>query len=108
MKAIKGLLVTSLSGFFVAVCAVSAPTPVFADTIASANWTTATSGNPGSASGTLAGGFTVAHSGQTSGLTTAPQLDARWQLHRGDHQVTLPPSTASVALEGDPLPPYRL
>jgi hypothetical protein len=100
---LKGLLVTSLSALFVAVCAVSAPTPVFADTIAWANWTTAASGNPGSASGTLAGGLTVAYSGQTSGLTTAPSWTPAGSF-TGGTIGNAPPSTVSVALEGGSTP----
>jgi hypothetical protein len=69
---LKGPLVTSLSALVFAVCAFSATTPVHADTIAWATWTTATAGNPGSASGTLAGGITVTYSGQTTVCQRTP------------------------------------
>jgi hypothetical protein len=78
--------------------AVSA-TAARADTIAWANWTTGTAGNPGSASGTLAGGLTVAYSGQTSGLTTTPSWTPAGTFSGGP-VGNAPPSTASVALEG--------
>jgi len=100
---LKGPLVMSLSALLVAVCAVSAPTPVYADTIAWANWTTGTAGNPGSASGTLAGGLTVTYSGQTSGLTTAPSWTPTSSF-TGGTIGNAPPSTASIALEGGTTP----
>ena len=100
---LKGPLVISLSALLVAVCAVSAPTPVYADTVAWANWTTGTSGNPGSASGTLAGGLTVAYSGQTIGLTTAPSWTPTSSF-TGGTVGNAPPSTASIALQGGTTP----
>jgi len=80
-------------------CAASATTPVYADDIAWANWTTGVAGNPGSASGTLAGGITVTYSGQTSGLTTAPSWTPA-STFSGGPVGNAPPSTASIALEG--------
>lgn len=100
---LKSPLVTSLSALLVAACAVSAPTPVYADTIAWANWTTGTAGNPGSASGTLAGGLTVAYSGQTIGLTTAPSWTPTSSF-TGGTVGNAPPSTASIALQGGTTP----
>lgn len=96
---LKGPLVLSLSALLVAVCAVSAPTPVYADTIAWANWTTATSGTPGSASGTLAGGLTVTYSGQTSGLTNVPSWTPASSF-TGGTVGNAPPHTPTIQLEG--------
>ena len=95
---LKGSLVLSLSALLVG--AVSAPA-AHADTIAWANWTTGTAGNPGSASGTLAGGLTVAYSGQTSGLTTVPTWTPT-STFSGGTVGNAPPSTASIMLEGTP------
>jgi hypothetical protein len=93
---LKGSLVLSLSVLLTgAVCAM----PVHADTIAWANWTTGTAGNPGSASGTLAGGITVTYSGQTTGLTTQPSWTPT-STFSGGPVGNAPPSTASVALQG--------
>lgn len=100
---LKSSLVMSLSALLVAVCAVSAPTPIYADTIAWANWTTGTAGNPGSASGTLAGGLTVTYSGQTIGLTTEPSWTPASSFSGGT-VGNAPPSTASVALQGGSTP----
>jgi hypothetical protein len=101
---IKGPLVTSLSALFVAVgAATAAAPPAHADTIAWANWTTGTAGNPGSASGTLAGGLTVAYSGQTSGLTTEPSWTPASSF-TGGPVSNAPPGTASIALEGGTTP----
>jgi hypothetical protein len=93
---LKGSLVLSLSVLFAgAVFAM----PAHADTIAWANWTTGTAGNPGSASGTLAGGLTVAYSGQTIGLTTVPTWTPT-STFSGGLVGNAPPSTASIALQG--------
>ena len=100
---LKSSLLTSLSAFLVAACAVSAPTAVYADTIAWANWTSGVSGNPGSASGTLAGGLTVSYSGQTSGLTTQPSWTPASSFSGGT-VGNAPPNTASIALEGGTTP----
>jgi hypothetical protein len=96
---LKGPLVTSLSALVFAVCAFSATTPVHADTIAWANWTTATAGNPGSASGTLAGGITVTYSGQTSGLTNVPSWTPASTFSGGDVDNN-PPHTPTIQLQG--------
>ena len=95
----KGSLVLSLSVLLVG--AVSAM-PAQADTIAWANWTTGTAGNPGSASGTLAGGLTVSYSGQTIGLTTVPTWTPT-STFSGGSVGNAPPSTASIALQGTPV-----
>jgi hypothetical protein len=93
---LKGPLVLSLS---VLLAGAVSGTPAHADTIAWANWTTGTAGNPGSASGTLAGGLTVTYSGQTSGLTTEPVWTPTTTFSGGP-VGNAPPNTASVALEG--------
>jgi hypothetical protein len=100
---LKGPLVTSLSALLVAVGAVTATPFAHADTIAWANWTTGTAGNPGSATGTLAGGLTVAYSGQTSGLTTAPSWTPASSF-TGGTVGNAPPNTASIALQGGTTP----
>ena len=93
---LKGSLVLSLSALLVGAVSV---TPVHADTIAWTNWTLGTAGNPGSASGTIAGGVTVTYSGQTSGLTTTPSWTPT-STFSGGTVGNAPPSTASIALEG--------
>jgi hypothetical protein len=95
---LKGPLVLSLS---VLLAGAVFAMPAHADTIAWANWTTGTAGNPGSASGTLAGGLTVTYAGQTSGLTTAP-IWTPTSTFSGGPVGNTPPSTASIALEGTP------
>jgi hypothetical protein len=96
---LKGPLVLSLSVLLAGAVSVTA---AHADTIAWANWTTGTAGNPGSATGTLAGGLTVTYSGQTSGLTTAPSWTPTTTFSGGS-VGNAPPSTASIALEGTPV-----
>jgi len=96
---LKSPLVMSLSALLISFGAVSATTPAHADTIAWANWTTGTAGNPGSASGTLAGGLTVSYSGQTSGLTTEPSWTPAGSFSGGT-VGNAPPNAASVGLEG--------
>ena len=93
---LKGSLVLSLS---VLLAGAVFTTPTHADTIAWANWTTGTAGNPGSASGTLTGGLTVTYSGQTSGLTTVPSWTPT-STFSGGTVGNAPPSTASIQLEG--------
>jgi PEP-CTERM motif len=96
---LKGTLVMSLPALFLTLCAVSATPTAHADTIAWATWNSATAGNPGSASGTLAGGITVTYSGQTSGLTTVPSWTPATTFSGGDVSNN-PPDAASVQLEG--------
>jgi hypothetical protein len=52
-----------------AVCAVFLTIPAQADTIGWTDWSSASAGSPGSATGTI-GSLTVSYSGQTSGLLT--------------------------------------
>lgn len=93
---LKRSLVLSLSVLIAGAVSVTA---AHADTVAWANWTSGTAGNPGSASGTLAGGITVAYSGQTSGLTTVPSWTPT-STFSGGSVGNAPPSTASIRLEG--------
>jgi hypothetical protein len=105
---LKGLLVASLSALFVAVCAVSAPTPVFADTIVWANWTTATSGNPG---------LRLRHSPLAVSPSPTPARPAASPPHPVGRllaalpearSATLPPALPPSLSKVDPLPAYRL
>jgi hypothetical protein len=98
---LKGLIVHRASVLLLAACAFSAPALAHADTIAWATWTTGTAGNPGSASGTLAGGLTIQYSGQTIGLTTTPSWNPPSSF-TGGPVGNAPPSTASIALQGTP------
>jgi hypothetical protein len=93
---LKGSLFLSLS---VLLAGAVFATPAHADTIAWANWTAGTAGNPGSASGTLDGGITVTYSGQTIGLTTVPTWTPT-STFSGGPVGNAPPSTASIALQG--------
>ena len=68
---LKRLVVNPVSAFLLAICVVPAHTLAHADTIAWTSWSSATSGNPGSANGTI-GSITVTYSGQTTGLTNVP------------------------------------
>jgi hypothetical protein len=92
--------------------ALAASAPAHADPVAWTNWSSATSGNPGSASGTM-GSATVTYSGQTSGLGIAysvikgslyPGVDApTWfpSSYTGGNVGNAPPTSYdSVALEG--------
>jgi PEP-CTERM motif len=95
---LKRLLANYVSALVLAACAVSASTFAHADTIAWATWTTATSGNPGSASGTV-GGLTVTYAGQTSGLTNVPSWTPASTFSGGDVGNN-PPHTPTIQLEG--------
>jgi hypothetical protein len=68
---LKRLLVRPVSALFLAACAVATCAVAHADTIAWTTWSSATSGTPGSATGTI-GSISVSYSGQTSGLTNVP------------------------------------
>jgi PEP-CTERM motif len=95
---LKRLLVKPVSAFLVGVCAVSASAFAHADTIAWANWSTATSGNPGSASGTV-GTINVTYSGQTSGLTNVPTWGPA-STFTGGEVGNAPPHTPTIQIEG--------
>ena len=68
---LKRLLVNPVSALLLAACAFATSAVAHADTIAWTSWSSATSGNPGSATGTI-GSINVTYSGQTSGLTNTP------------------------------------
>jgi hypothetical protein len=95
---LKNLFVNPVSAFFLAACAVSAPALAHADTIAWTNWSTATAGNPGSASGTI-GSITVSYSGQTSGLTSVPTWTPT-STFSGGPVGNQPPNASSIQIEG--------
>ncbi|HTC74039.1 MAG TPA: PEP-CTERM sorting domain-containing protein [Edaphobacter sp.] len=95
---LKRLLVNPVSAFLLAACAVSASAFAHADTIGWTNWSTATSGNPGSASGTI-GTINVTYSGQTSGLTNVPSWTPA-STFTGGVVGNAPPHTPTVQLEG--------
>ena len=95
---LKRLLVNPVCAFLLAACAVSASAFAHADTIAWTNWSTATSGNPGSASGTI-GTINVTYSGQTSGLTNVPSWTPA-STFTGGVVGNAPPHTPTVQLEG--------
>jgi hypothetical protein len=64
---LKSLLANPLTAFVVISFAVSAPMSAHADTIGWANWSGATAGTPGTATGTI-GSITVTYSGENNGL----------------------------------------
>jgi hypothetical protein len=95
---LKRLLVNPVCAFLLAACAASPSAFAHADTIAWTNWSTATSGNPGSASGTI-GTINVTYSGQTSGLTNVPSW-APASTFTGGVVGNAPPHTPTIQLEG--------
>jgi hypothetical protein len=95
---LKRLLVNPASALLLAACAVSTPALAHADTIAWTSWSTATSGNPGSASGTI-GSIDVTYSGQTSGLTNVPSWTPA-STFTGGVVGNAPPHTPTIQLEG--------
>jgi hypothetical protein len=95
---LKRLLVNPVSALLLAACAVSLSAVAHADTIAWTNWSTATSGNPGSAAGTI-GSINVTYSGQTSGLTNVPSWTPA-STFTGGVVGNAPPHTPTIQLEG--------
>lgn len=95
---LKRLLVNSASALLLAACAITTSTRAHADTITWTNWSSATSGNPGSATG-AAGSITVTYSGQTSGLTNVPTWGPA-STFTGGLVGNAPPHTPTVQLEG--------
>src|ERR1700738_1968131 len=95
---LKRLLVNPVSALLLAACAVSASALAHADTIAWTNWSSATSGNPGSASGTI-GSINVTYSGQTSGLTNVPSWTPA-STFTGGLVGNAPPHTPTIQLQG--------
>ena len=95
---LKRLLVNPVSALLLAACAVSTSALAHADTIAWTSWSSATSGNPGSATGTI-GGINVSYSGQTTGLTNVPSWGPA-STFTGGLVGNAPPHTPTIQLEG--------
>jgi PEP-CTERM motif len=95
---LKRLLVNPVSALLLASCAVSPSAIAHADTIAWTNWSSGTSGNPGSATGTI-GSINVTYSGQTSGLTNVPSWTPA-STFTGGVVGNAPPHTPTIQLEG--------
>jgi hypothetical protein len=95
---LKRLLVNPVSALLLGACAVSTSGLAHADTIAWTNWSSATSGNPGSATGTI-GSINVSYSGQTSGLTNVPSWGPA-STFTGGLVGNAPPHTPTIQLEG--------
>jgi hypothetical protein len=95
---LKRLLVNPVSALLFAACATSPSVIAHADTIAWTNWSTATSGNPGSAAGTI-GSINVSYSGQTSGLTNVPSWTPA-STFTGGVVGNAPPHTPTIQLQG--------
>ncbi len=95
---LKRLLVNPVSALLLAACAVSTSALAHADTIAWTSWSSATSGNPGSATGTI-GGINVSYSGQTTGLTNVPSWGPA-STFTGGVVGNAPPHTPTIQIEG--------
>ena len=95
---LKRLLVNPVSALLLAACAVSTSALAHADTIAWTSWSSATSGNPGSATGTI-GGINVSYSGQTTGLTNVPSWGPA-STFTGGLVGNAPPHTPTIQIEG--------
>jgi hypothetical protein len=91
-------LVNSVSALLFAACAVSTSALAHADTIVWTNWSSATSGNPGSATGTI-GGINVTYFGQTGGLTNVPSWTPA-STFTGGVVGNAPPHTPTIQIEG--------
>jgi len=94
---LKGLLLNPVSALLLAGCAVPSAF-AHADTFAWTNWSSATVGPPGSATGTI-GSITVSYFGQTSGLTSVPSWTPA-STFSGGAVGNAPPDAPSVQLEG--------
>lgn len=95
------LLFHPSSALLLAACAVFATVPAQADTMAWTNWSSGTSGSPGSASGTIAGGVTVTYSGQTDGLLNNYPSWTPTTSYTGGAVGNAPPASFnSVKLQG--------
>jgi hypothetical protein len=95
---LKGLIVNRVSVLMLAACAISAPTLAHADTVAWTNWSSATPGAPGSATGSM-GGVTITYSGQINGLTSAPSWTPA-STFSGGTVGNAPPAGSSIMLQG--------
>src|SRR6266481_8043039 len=91
-------LVNPVSALLFAACAASPSAIAHADTIAWTSWSSATSGNPGSASGTI-GSINVSYSGQTTGLTNVPSWTPA-STFTGGLVGNAPPHTPTIQIEG--------
>jgi hypothetical protein len=87
-----------MSVLLFAACAIGPSAVAHADTIVWTNWSGASAGNPGSASGT-AGTITVTYSGQTSGLTTVPSWTPA-STFTGGAVGNAPPHAPTIQLQG--------
>jgi len=95
---LKRLLLNPVSALFLATCTFSSSALAHADTIAWTSWSSATPGNPGSATGTI-GSINVSYSGQTTGLTNVPSWTPASTFTGGD-VGNAPPHTPTIQLEG--------
>jgi PEP-CTERM motif len=95
---LKRLLVNPVSALLLAACAVSTSALAHADTVVWTNWSSATPGTPGSATGTI-GSINVTYSGQTSGLTNVPSWTPA-STFTGGVVGNAPPHTPTIQLEG--------
>jgi hypothetical protein len=95
---LKRLLVNSASALLLTACAVSTSVLAHADTIVWAGWSSASAGNPGSATGTV-GAINVTYSGQTSGLTNVPSWTPA-STFTGGVVGNAPPHTPTIQIEG--------
>jgi hypothetical protein len=95
---LKRLLVNPVSALLLAACALSTSALAHADTIAWTSWSSATSGNPGSATGTI-GSINVTYSGQTTGLTNVPSWGPA-STFTGGLVGNAPPHTPTIQIEG--------
>jgi hypothetical protein len=95
---LKRLFLNPVSALLLAACAVSTSALAHADTITWTSWSSATSGNPGSAIGT-AGSINVTYSGQTSGLTNVPSWGPA-STFTGGLVGNAPPHTPTIQLQG--------
>jgi hypothetical protein len=86
-----------VSVLFLAACAFSTAL-AHADDIVWTNWSSATSGNPGSATGTI-GSISVSYSGQTSGLTNVPSWTPA-STFTGGEVGNAPPHSPTIQIEG--------
>jgi hypothetical protein len=87
-----------MSALLFAAFAVCPSAVAHADVITWTSWSTASAGNPGSASGT-AGTITVTYSGQTSGLTNVPSWTPA-ATFTGGAVGNAPPHTPTIQLQG--------
>ena len=86
--------------FALAVCIASSTLPACADSIAWTNWSSVSSGSPGTATGTI-GSLNVSYSGQTSGmLTNYPSWTPTTTFSGGIVGNAPPAGNNSIQIEG--------